>query len=141
MQTPGNGEIVDLTEGVTSVVRTSGVQRGVAVVFATVLLVRVLTGHPIVIREVPKFLMLLTLDVGLITIVMWLYFRALQVSPLSLCVPFMALTPLFLLPIGALVLHEAISAGMVAGVVLVVLGSLVINRQQFAHGSRIQQRP
>ena len=35
MQTPGNGEIVDLTEGVTSVVRTSGVQRGVAVVFAT----------------------------------------------------------------------------------------------------------
>ena len=34
LQTPGNGHIVDLTEGVASVVRTAGVQRGVAVVFA-----------------------------------------------------------------------------------------------------------
>jgi secondary thiamine-phosphate synthase enzyme len=33
METPGNGHIVDLTEGVASVVRTSGVERGIAVVF------------------------------------------------------------------------------------------------------------
>jgi secondary thiamine-phosphate synthase enzyme len=32
--TEGDGQIVDLTEGVHSVVRTSGVERGVAVVFA-----------------------------------------------------------------------------------------------------------
>jgi secondary thiamine-phosphate synthase enzyme len=35
METPGNGHIVDLTEGVLSVVRTSGVQRGLVTVFAT----------------------------------------------------------------------------------------------------------
>ena len=34
LDTPGNGHIVDLTEGVASVVRTSGVQRGTATVFA-----------------------------------------------------------------------------------------------------------
>ena len=34
LDTPGNGHIVDLTEGVGSVVRTSGVQRGTATVFA-----------------------------------------------------------------------------------------------------------
>jgi len=35
LQTQGNGEIVDITEGVRSVVATSGAQRGVAAVFAT----------------------------------------------------------------------------------------------------------
>ena len=35
MDTPGNGHIVDITEGVLSVVRTSGVDRGLVSVFAT----------------------------------------------------------------------------------------------------------
>jgi secondary thiamine-phosphate synthase enzyme len=35
METPGNGHIVDITEGVASVVRTAGVDRGIACVFAT----------------------------------------------------------------------------------------------------------
>jgi secondary thiamine-phosphate synthase enzyme len=35
MDTPGNGEIVDLTEGVVSVVQTAAVQRGLVTVFAT----------------------------------------------------------------------------------------------------------
>jgi secondary thiamine-phosphate synthase enzyme len=35
MDTPGNGHIVDITDGVASVVRTSGVQRGLVSVFAT----------------------------------------------------------------------------------------------------------
>jgi secondary thiamine-phosphate synthase enzyme len=35
METPGNGEIVDLTQGVASVVRTSEVDRGLVTVFAT----------------------------------------------------------------------------------------------------------
>lgn len=34
VETAGDGQIVDLTEGVRSVVRTSGVERGAAVVFA-----------------------------------------------------------------------------------------------------------
>ena len=35
LQTPGNGEIVDLTEGVVRIIRTAGVERGLVVVFAT----------------------------------------------------------------------------------------------------------
>jgi secondary thiamine-phosphate synthase enzyme len=35
METPGNGQIIDLTAGVASVVRTSGVDRGLVTVFAT----------------------------------------------------------------------------------------------------------
>jgi len=35
MDTPGNGHIVDLTEGVASVVQTAGVDRGLVTVFAT----------------------------------------------------------------------------------------------------------
>ena len=35
LETPGNGEIVDLTQGVASVVRTSEVSRGLVTVFAT----------------------------------------------------------------------------------------------------------
>jgi secondary thiamine-phosphate synthase enzyme len=35
MDTPGNGHIVDITEGVASVVRTGDVDRGVVSVFAT----------------------------------------------------------------------------------------------------------
>ncbi len=34
LDTPGNGHIVDITEGVASVVRTAGVDRGVATAFA-----------------------------------------------------------------------------------------------------------
>jgi uncharacterized membrane protein len=63
-----------------------------------------------------------------------LSYRALQISPLSFCVPFMALTPVFLLPIGKFFLHEQISSGMIVGVFLVVTGSLVINRQLVANG-------
>ncbi|HTX32723.1 MAG TPA: secondary thiamine-phosphate synthase enzyme YjbQ [Solirubrobacteraceae bacterium] len=35
METPGDGEIVDLTEGVLSVVRNAGVERGLVTVFVT----------------------------------------------------------------------------------------------------------
>lgn len=34
MDTPGNGHIVDITEGVTSVVRTAGMDRGLVTAFA-----------------------------------------------------------------------------------------------------------
>ncbi len=35
METPGNGHIVDLTEGVINIVRTAEVERGLVTVFAT----------------------------------------------------------------------------------------------------------
>src|SRR4051812_29106722 len=74
----------------------------VATVFLIVLAIRVAGGNAIEIRDsgplfgiaalhpapIPAFLVYLVVDVSLITIVMWLYFRALQISPMSLCVPF-----------------------------------------------------
>jgi secondary thiamine-phosphate synthase enzyme len=35
LETPGNGHIVDITEGVKRVIRTAGVERGLVTVFAT----------------------------------------------------------------------------------------------------------
>jgi drug/metabolite transporter (DMT)-like permease len=107
----------------------------VTAVFAIALAVHVLTGSPIVIRGgIPLFLAYLVLDVGLITLVMWLYFRALQVSPLSLCVPFLAFTPVFLLGTGFVMLHELPASIKILGVALIVVGSLVMHRKLFAYG-------
>lgn len=81
-----------------------------------------------------SFLLYVSLNAVLEGTAILLNLRALQVSPMSYCVPFMALTPLFLLPAGAIFLHEAISGGMILGVLMVVIGSLVVNRQLFARG-------
>ncbi len=118
----------------------------VAVIFVVVLLVQVLRGAAVTIRDggplfgierlhwspLPTFLIYLTLDVGLITCVMWLYFRALQVSPLSLCVPFLSFTPVFLIPTGFLVLGELPPPVKLLGVLLIVIGSLAMHRRLFA---------
>jgi uncharacterized membrane protein len=125
---------------------TFWIRVAVTVVFLIALGVRVATGAKIEIREsgpllglvtlsaVPTFLIYLVLDVGLITLVMWLYFRALQVSPLSLCVPFLAFTPVFLIPSGFVLLGELPAPLKLFGVVLIVIGSLVMHRRLFAIG-------
>ena len=107
----------------------------VTAVFGIALAVHAATGSPIVIRGgIPLFLLYLVLDVGLITLVMWLYFRALQVSPLSLCVPFLAFTPVFLLGTGFVMLHELPAPIKIVGVVLIVVGSLVMHRKLWSQG-------
>ena len=127
---------------------TFWIRVAVAAVFTIVLLVRVLWGATIAIRDsgplfgiaalhpapIPAFLVYLVLDVGLITCVMWLYFRALQISPLSLCIPFLAFTPVFLIPTGFVLLGEVPSPLKLFGVVLIVVGSLVMHRRLFAEG-------
>jgi uncharacterized membrane protein len=82
----------------------------------------------------PAFLLYVSLNAVLEGGAILLYLRALQVSPISYCVPFLAFTPLFLLPTGIMFLHETVSGGMVTGVCLVVVGALVMNRQLFARG-------
>ena len=127
---------------------TFWIRVAVAAVFVVVLLVHVLQGSPVVIRDagplfgiaalhpppIPTFLVYLVLDVVLITCVMWLYFRALQISPLSLCIPFLAFTPVFLIPTGFVLLGEAPSPLKLLGVVLIVVGSMVMHRRLFAVG-------
>jgi len=118
----------------------------VALIFLVVLAVQVARGTPVVIRDggalfgiaslhlapITTFLIYLVLDVGLITCVMWLYFRALQISPMSLCVPFLSFTPVFLIPSAFLVLGELPPPVKLLGVVLIVAGSLAMHRKLFA---------
>jgi uncharacterized membrane protein len=127
---------------------TFWIRLAVTVVFLIALAVRVAGGSTIEIRDsgplfgiaalhpapIPAFLVYLLMDVSLITVVMWLYFRALQVSPLSMCVPFLAFTPVFLIPTGFVLLGELPSPLKSLGVVLIVVGSLVMHRRLFALG-------
>jgi drug/metabolite transporter (DMT)-like permease len=127
---------------------TFWIRLAVTVVFVIALVVRIATGAAVEIRDsgplfgipalhpspVASFLVYLVIDVSLITIVMWLYFRALQISPLSLCVPFLAFTPVFLIPTGFVLLGELPSPLKLLGVALIVVGSLVMHRRLFAIG-------
>jgi drug/metabolite transporter (DMT)-like permease len=80
------------------------------------------------------FLLYLALDMVGVAAATLLYFRALQASPLSLCMPFIAFTPLFLIPTGYVLLGELPSSVKLLGVALVVIGSLVMHRELFAVG-------
>jgi drug/metabolite transporter (DMT)-like permease len=118
----------------------------VTVVFGLVLLVQILRGAPVVVRDggllfglvqlapLPTFFIYLVLDVSLITIVMWLYFRALQISPLSMCIPFLAFTPVFLIPSTYIILGQKPQPIKLLGVLLIVVGSLAMHRTLFAVG-------
>jgi len=91
-------------------------------------------GHSFGLSPAWSFLFYVMLNAVVEGSAILLYLRALQVSPISYCVPFQALTPLFLLPTGILFLQETVSGGMVTGVALVVVGALVMNRQMFVRG-------
>ena len=118
----------------------------VAALFVVILLVRIATGHPLTLHDtgplfglvtlpiLPTFLIYLVIDVSLITIVMWLYFRALQISPLSACIPFLSFTPVFLIPTTYVLLGQKPQPIKLLGVVLIVIGSLAMHRTLFAQG-------
>ena len=60
------------------------------------------------------------------TAAMLLYMRALRISHLSLCVPFLAFTPVFLILTGWLVLGERLNHWGIAGIVLIAFGSYIL---------------
>lgn len=80
------------------------------------------------------FFLYLLLDTSLVAISALLYFRALQISDLSLSIPFLAFTPAMLVLTGAVFLHEHLSGKDLLGLFLVVTGSLMMNRPSFRLG-------
>lgn len=56
-----------------------------------------------------------------------LYFRALRTSDLSLTVPMLSFTPVILLLTSFLILRESISWGGLTGMILIILGSYILN--------------
>jgi drug/metabolite transporter (DMT)-like permease len=119
-----------------------------ALVFTVALVARMFAGTAPVIREggplfgiaafaippVAVFLTYLAIDVALIGCAQLLLMRALQVSPMSLCIPFMAFTPVFLIGTGYVMIGELPSWIKLLGVGLIVAGSLVMHRRLFAEG-------
>jgi drug/metabolite transporter (DMT)-like permease len=83
---------------------------------------------------VTKFLLCLLLDGSLLALAMLYYVRALQVSDLSISVPFLAFTPVLLIPTGYFLLHEIPDVRQILGVVLVVCGAVSMNKEAFRNG-------
>lgn len=121
-------------------------QVSAAVIFGIVLVARIAAGAGVLFRDggdlfgIPglhllpaaTYFIYLSIDVLLVSIANILYFRALQVSPLSLCIPFLAFTPIFLIPTGFVMLRELPPAVKLFGVVLVFVGSALMHRRLFA---------
>jgi drug/metabolite transporter (DMT)-like permease len=74
----------------------------------------------------PPFWFIVAAMLPLEAAAMILYMQALRVCHLSLCVPFLAFTPVFLIFTGWLVLGERLSRWGVAGTVLIALGSYIL---------------
>ena len=55
------------------------------------------------------------------------YMRAIKVSPLSLTVPFLAFTPAFVILTGYLLLDELLNPYGIIGIILILIGSYVLN--------------
>ena len=74
----------------------------------------------------------IALPVELVTII--LYIKALKASPLSLTLPFLALTPVFLIAVSYVLLGEAVSAQGSIGILLIAAGSYILNIEEVRKG-------
>jgi drug/metabolite transporter (DMT)-like permease len=117
-----------------------------AFVFVAALLVRAQMGYPPAIRNnellfgtfnVTPFVgwvVWLSIEVVLVACNTLIYFRALQVTPISLCMPYISFTPVFLLYTNRVMNNETITNAATVGVLLIVVGSFVMHRQLFSKG-------
>ncbi len=76
----------------------------------------------------------LTIEVLMVACNTILMFRAIQITPLSVCIPYMSFTPVFLI-VTDYVINGAIPAPQYwIGVFLIFVGSIVMHRELFAVG-------
>lgn len=62
------------------------------------------------------------------------YMKAIKVSPLSLTIPFLALTPVFLIITSFILLGETPDGSGVAGILLIATGAYLLNVEKFRDG-------
>ena len=88
--------------------------------------------------EIPKlditFWVIALILVPLEIVALFLYVKAVQQSPLSLTLPFLAFTPLFLIPISYFLLGELPTIIGIFGIVLIVAGSYALNFSHIGKG-------
>jgi drug/metabolite transporter (DMT)-like permease len=65
---------------------------------------------------------------------LYLYMKAIKVSPLSLTLPFLAFTPAFIILTGRLLLGERLSPYGVLGIFLIVIGAYCLNLSHIRSG-------
>ena len=65
---------------------------------------------------------------------LYLYMKALKLSPLSLSIPFLSFTPVFMILTGFLILDEIPNAWGVCGILFVVAGSYVLYSSKIKYG-------
>jgi len=118
------------------------------VVFAVAFTVRVAAGSDVVIQDggmlfgiaglhltpVTTYIIYLVLDLLLLASANLLFFMALKLSPLSVCVPLLAFTSVLLIPTGLVVLGELPPAVKLLGVILIVFGAFIMHRKQAPGG-------
>ncbi|MBC16508.1 MAG: hypothetical protein CL942_05595 [Desulfovibrio sp.] len=82
----------------------------------------------------PVFYPALSWVVPVTMVAIVLHFRAIHLSPLSLTLPFLSFTPVFVLLTGDIILDEHISMAGTAGMLLVVVGGYVVNLDSARYG-------
>jgi drug/metabolite transporter (DMT)-like permease len=80
------------------------------------------------------FFMITFLAVPLDIIAVLLYIKALKVSPLSLTLPFLSLTPIFLIVTSYIILGEKPDKSGFIGIILVVIGAYLLNVHTISQG-------
>ena len=82
----------------------------------------------------PGFFPTLSWVLPLTMVAIILHFRAIHMSPLSLTLPFLSFTPVFVILTGDLLLGETLSPFGTAGILLVVTGGYVLNLDSTRYG-------
>ncbi|MEK6531382.1 MAG: DMT family transporter [Deltaproteobacteria bacterium] len=80
------------------------------------------------------FFLTLALLVPLEILALFLYVKAIRLSPMSLSIPFMALSPVFIILIAFLLLGEVPSVAGVFGILLIVAGVYALNAGAYSAG-------
>jgi drug/metabolite transporter (DMT)-like permease len=88
--------------------------------------------------EVWRYMLLL---MPLEVFAMWLYIRAIQIAPLHLTLPYLAFTPMFNILTGYLLLDEVITWDGVLGILLIVVGTYILNIDSLTRSWRSLLRP
>jgi drug/metabolite transporter (DMT)-like permease len=104
-----------------------------AYLVATILLLAILPLSSVP-RIDPGFYSAVLIALPLEIVAIILYIKALKNSPLSLTLPFLSLTPVFLIGVSYLLVGEKVSAPGALGIVCVAVGSYTLNISEFKKG-------
>ncbi len=112
-----------LVREISPVLAAGLVSAGSGILFLPSLLL--LPGRGLSFELIPSLLFLLSVSINIAAVL--LFFSALKVSPLSLTVPYLNFTPVFMTFTGMLFLGEIPSLNSFLGIALVVVGAFVLN--------------